>query len=186
MSKLKHNTLSTIKLMEEILKENKEGLSIYNILEEVSKELNVDPEDSEKMNDIYMELTLSGKFVYLGKDIWALKDDNLEYWDKDGYSYGEHPELVASFEEDEDIDFSDFNLDDIDFDEEVTKDLDDEDEEEIDDIDPEEKQYVDVGLDLTSTDEDEGDIDLDLDQDDDFEDEDDYNEIMDDYEDMYD
>jgi len=193
MSKLKENGQSTINIIEDMLKNNQEGKNIYELLEEVSKELDLDTEDSNAMNEIYMELTMSGRFVYVGNEKWALKKDNLEYWDKDGYTYGEHSEVNEYFEDEEDHDFSEFSLDDLDFDEDQDdlndlEDLDEDEIEKIDDVDPEEKEYVDVGIDLKSTDDDDtlDSLDLDDDIEEDYDDEDDYNEIMDDYEDMYD
>src|SRR5690606_22182711 len=113
---------------------------------------------------------------------WALKDGHLEFWDKDGYAFVT-PEEVDEID-DEELDFTEFNLDDM---EEEHESEDEENDEELDEEIIEEKEYIDVGLQIESTDEDDDleDVDLDLDDDDDY-DEDDYNDIMDDYEDMYD
>ncbi len=195
MSKTEKNNLSTIAVMEEILRKNIEenenlenneiGLNIDELLKQVSLKLGIDNNDAEILNEIYMELTLSGKFVYSGKGNWTIKEDNLDFWDKDGYAYGEH-QITDEFHDDgEDIDFTEFILDDEDLELEED-DEDDEDDEDKEEIDEEEKEYLDVELDLTSTDDDDSEVDIDLDSDEDFEDEDDYNEIMDDYEDMYD
>ena len=180
--------LDTITL---ILKENKEPMSIYDLIEATAKKNELDLDDVDMMTQLYMDITLSGKFVFVGDDKWALKDGHLEYWDKDGYAFIS-PEEIEDISDDE-IDFSEFNLADIEdlevdlIDEDNEDGLDDEDEddEELDEEIKEEKAYVDVGLDLVSTDDDDGSDDVDLDVDDDY-DEDDYNDIMDDYEDMYD
>ena len=181
MADVKMNELSLLDIIEEILKNSAEPISIYELIETAAKAKGLDHEDVDAMTQLYMDITLSGRFVFVGDDKWALKDGNLEFWDKDGYAFIQ-PEEIEEIEEDE-IDFSEFNLEDIEEDEED----DYEDEEELDEEVIEEKAYVDVGLELTTTDEDEGldDVDLDLDVDSDY-DEDDYNEIMDDYEDMYD
>lgn len=189
MADKKLNELSLLDTVTYILKENKEPMSIYDLIEATAKQSGMDIEDVDAMTQLYMDITLSGKFVFVGDDKWTLKDGHLEYWDKDGYAFIS-PEEIEDISDDE-IDFSDFNLADIEdlevdlVDEDNEDDLDDEDEEDLDEEIIEEKAYVDVGLDLISTDEDEGLDDVDLDLDDDY-DEDDYNDIMDDYEDMYD
>ncbi|MFA7417387.1 MAG: DNA-directed RNA polymerase subunit delta [Acholeplasma sp.] len=190
MADKKLNELSLLDTIAFILKENKDPMSIYDLIEKVAASSNLDIEDVDLMTQLYMDITLSGKFVFVGDDKWTLKDGHLEYWDKDGYAFIS-PDEVEDTSDDE-IDFSEFNLADI---EDLEVDLvdednedeidDDEDDEELDEEIKEEKAYVDVGLDLVSTDEDDGLDDVDLDLDDDY-DEDDYNDIMDDYEDMYD
>lgn len=181
MADVKLNELSLLDIIEEILKNSAEPISIYELIETAAKEKGLDPEDVDAMTQLYMDITLSGRFVFVGDDKWALKDGNLEFWDKDGYAFIQ-PEEIEEIEDDE-IDFSEFNLEDV----EPEEDDDYEEDEELDEEVIEEKAYVDVGLDLETTDEDEGldDVDLDLDDDSDY-DEDDYNDIMDDYEDMYD
>lgn len=189
MADKKLNELSLLDTISSILKENKEPMSIYDLLEKVANELGIDLEDVDTMTQLYMDITLSGRFVFVGDDKWTLKDGHLEFWDKDGYAFIS-PDEVQDLADDE-IDFSEFNLADIEdlevdlVDEDNEEDEEDEEDEELDDEIKEEKAYVDVGLDLVSTDEDDGLDDVDLDLDDDY-DEDDYNDIMDDYEDMYD
>lgn len=188
MADKKFNDLSLLETMVVILKENKEAMLIYDLIESVAKVKGLDIEDVDLMTQLYMDITLSGKFVFVGDDKWALKDGHLEFWDKDGYAFIS-PEEIEDLGDDE-IEFTEFDLADIedlevDLVDEDNEDDDDEDDEELDEEIKEEKAYVDVGLDLVSTDEDDDLDDIDLDLDDDY-DEDDYNDIMDDYEDMYD
>ncbi|MBN3491027.1 DNA-directed RNA polymerase subunit delta [Acholeplasma equirhinis] len=174
--------LSLVDIVEHILKNSNEPISIYELIEQAANLKGVDPANTDQMTQLYMDITLSGKFVFVGEDKWALKDGNLEFWDKDGYAFIQ-PEEIEEIEDDE-IDFSEFVLEDVeDAEEEELEE--EEDEEELDEEIIEEKEYVDVGLDLESTDEDDGIEDVDLDLDDDY-DEDDYNDIMDEFEDMYD
>ena len=121
-------------------------------------------------------MTMSAKFVYLGDEIWDLKERNLEFWDKENFGYVETE--FENEEDEEDLDFSEFVLD-----EDMIKEPSD-DEEEIAPEDIEEKEYIDMELPIKSTDDDEED-EPEIEFDDD-EDEDRYNEVMDDYEDMYD
>ncbi|HEY8405779.1 MAG TPA: DNA-directed RNA polymerase subunit delta [Acholeplasma sp.] len=174
--------LSLLEVVERILKESAEPISIYELLDKAAQEKGIDTTNVDLMSQFYMDITLSGKFVFVGDDKWALKDGHLEFWDKDGYAFVT-PEEVDEID-DEELDFTEFNLDDM---EEEHESEDEENDEELDEEIIEEKEYIDVGLQIESTDEDDDleDIDLDLDDDDDY-DEDDYNDIMDDYEDMYD
>jgi len=189
MADKKFKELSLLDKVSLILKENKEAMLIYDLIEATAKQSDMNIEDVDAMTQLYMDITLSGKFVFVGEDKWALKDGNLEFWDKDGYAFISPGEIEDV--SDDEIDFSDFNLADIEdlevdlVDEDNDEELDDEDDEELDEEIKEEKAYVDVGLDLVSTDEDDGLDDVEIDLDNDY-DEDDYNNIMDDYEDMYD
>lgn len=192
MAETKLEALSLLDIVEHILRLSDEPMSIYDLIEKAATTKALDPSDSKAMTQLYMDITLSGRFVFVGEDKWALKAGNLEYWDKDGFDFVT-PSDAESLEDEEEIDFSEFNIDDLEvFDEleeekkvEKEKDQDeDEEDEEYDEEIEEEKAYVDVGLDLETTDEDDEIDDIDLDLDDDY-DEDDYNEIMDDYEDMY-
>ena len=176
------SALSLIDIVEQILRNSAEPVSIYDLIDQAAAIKGVDATNVDKMTQLYMDITLSGKFVFVGDDKWALKDGNLEWWDKDGYAFIQ-PEEIEEIEDDE-IDFSEFNLEDLESEEEVEEEEDE--EEELDEEIIEEKEYVDVGLDLESTDEDDEIDDVDLDLDDDSYDEDDYNDIMDEFEDMYD
>lgn len=180
--------LSMIELAEAFLKEQKSEASIKDIIQYVftTKEENV--EDVEKVTRFYMDMTTSGKFVFCGEDKWDLKENNLDLWDKDGHAFVTEAEIVEDSEE-EDLDFTEFNIDDIDLpSDEVVVVEEDEVEEEQQDVDQEEKEalkeeeeYLDVEISMKSTDDDDVDVDF---GDEDY-DEDDYNDIMDDYEDMY-
>lgn len=196
----KWENLSLVGVVEEILKENKQPLELNQIIEKTGEIKGFDPENIDEVNQLYLDLTLSGLFVYVGNNEWDLKDRNLEFWDKDGF-YFISEEVIEdlNFEDDyEDLDFTEFNLedyeeqlrneelalvDDTDLDdEEIYEDLDEEDIEAI----AEEKAYLDIETKILSTDEDDiDDVDLDGYDDDDY-DEEEYHDIMDDYEDLYD
>lgn len=190
-----NDSLSMLELAELYLRERNEDTPLQDIINYIFEVKGFDKNDFQKLNAFYLDLTHSAKFVFCGDNLWNLKENNLELWDKEGFAYvGD----VDASEEDveEDIEFTDFNIDDITLPSEeetaLVEDDDDEDEEEIDIIEDEEeieaileeKEYIDVEISMKSTDEDDGD-DVELDFDDDFDDED-YNDIMDDYEDMYD
>ncbi len=170
---------SILDIAEQILREANEPISIYDLIDQVAKSQNINPDDIDTLTQLYMDITLSARFVFVGDDQWTLKEGNLEEWDKDGYAYIKHDGSADDLEDEEDLDITEFNLEDLD---ELEEDLD---EEDLDEEVKEEKAYLEVELPVTSTDEDDFD-DVDIDLDDEEYDEDDYNEIMDDYEDMYD
>lgn len=188
-----NDSLSMLELAELFIREKNENTPLQDIINYIFEVKGFQLNDYQKLNAFYLDLTHSAKFVFCGDNQWNLKENNLELWDKEGFAYvGD----VDASEEDieEDIEFTDFNIDDISLpsDEELFVEEDSDDEEDIDIIEDEdeieaileEKEYIDVEISMKSTDEDDGD-DVELDFDEDFDDED-YNEIMDDYEDMYD
>ena len=199
MSKTKTN-LSMVDLVESYLIEKKE-LTIDEIISYVFESKKLDKTNIDLVTNFYMDLTTSGKFVYCGQDKWALKKNNLDFWDKDGHAftdYEEEPELDVE----DDLDFTEFNLEDIELPSEKEG-LEEEEslEEEKESIEnpvseemmekenrilreekiaeEEEKEYIEAEVSMKTTDEeDDGEAS-------DQYDEDDYNEIMDDYEGLY-
>ncbi len=176
-------TMAMIDIVEHLLKENSEPITIQDLIAKVREIKDIQPDDVDRLTQLYMDITQSAKFVYVGEDKWDLKERNLEMWDKDGYAFVTPDQDEEEVEDD--LDFTEFTLDDVEEQEVEVDDDEDEDEEkeEEDEEIKEEKEYIDVALPIKSTDEDDVDDDVDFDSD---YDEDDYNEIMDDYEDMYD
>ena len=175
----KLKTLAMLDVAETLLKESKAPMTIQDLIRSVAEIKEISLEDVDKLTQLYMDITQSAKFVYCGDDQWDLKERNLELWDKDGYAFV-HPEEIEEDVE-EDLDFTEFVLEDEE-EVEVEEDEDIEEDEEI----KEEKAYIDIDLPIKSTDEDDTDDDIELEFDNDDYDEDEYNEIMDDFEDMYD
>jgi DNA-directed RNA polymerase subunit delta len=176
----KLKSLAMLEVTEVLLKESPKPLTIQQIIQSVAEIKNISLDDIDKLTQLYMDITTSAKFVYCGDDQWDLKERNLELWDKDGFAFVHAEEVEEDVEED--LDFTEFVLED---EEEVEVEADDEEEvEEVDEEIKEEKAYIDIDLPIKSTDEEDVD-DPEIEFDDEY-DEDDYNEIMDDYEDMYD
>ena len=164
-----------VEIAEDILKsEGKKN--IYDLLETVASLKSISKEDTEKLTQLYIDMTLSAKFVFCGNDEWDLKENNLDLWDKDGSYFNTADDLVEE-EEDNTLTVDDYYIPEEEEEEIELKD-DDEDEEE-DGILPDEEEE-----DLLLLDEEDVVI-VEEEEDVDFDDED-YNEIMDDYEDMYD
>ncbi|MDO9629646.1 MAG: DNA-directed RNA polymerase subunit delta [Acholeplasmataceae bacterium] len=174
----KMKSLAMLDVAELLLRESTKPLTIQEIIKSVAEIKETSLDDIDRMTQLYMDITQSAKFVYCGDDQWDLKERNLELWDKDGFAFVHAEEVEEDVEED--LDFTEFVLED---EEEVVKD-DEEDEEEVDEEIKEEKAYIEIDLPIKSTDDDVDD-EPEIEFDDDY-DEDDYNEIMDDYEDMYD
>ncbi|NLB84498.1 MAG: DNA-directed RNA polymerase subunit delta [Acholeplasmataceae bacterium] len=197
----KWENLSFVGVVEEILKENKQPLELNEIIAKTGEIKGFDPENIDEVNRLYLDLTLSGLFVYVGNNEWDLKERNLEFWDKDGF-YFISEEVIEDldFEDDyEDLDFTEFNLEDYeeqlrneelasiddldaDDDDDIYEELDEEDMEAL----AEERAYLDMQTKILSTDDDDiDDVDIETYDEDDY-DEEEYHDIMDDYEDLYD
>lgn len=181
MDKTQLKNLPMVEIAEVILMQKNEPMDIYELIDEVRKIKGIEDQADEKVLQLYMDITLSAKFVFVGDDKWSLKDGYLEFWDKDGF-YFISPQDLEEIDYEDDEDEEEFEV--SDYSSEDEDDLEDEDDEDLDEEEKEEKEYIDVGIELTTTDDDDKrGIDISFDSDD--YDEEDYNEIMDDYEDMY-
>lgn len=175
----KMKSLAMLEIAEALLKEKKEPMTIQQIIKDVVEIKEISMDDIDKLTQLYMDITQSAKFVYCGDDQWDLKERNLELWDKDGFAFVHAEEEEEDVEED--LDFTEYTLEE---EEEEVQEVDEEEVEEVDEEIKEEKAYIEMELPIKSTDDEDVD-DAEIEFDDDY-DEDDYNEIMDDYEDMYD
>ncbi len=142
--------------------------SIKKIIKEVLEIKGIDDEDGDIAAQLYVDITTSSRFVYMGNEEWDLKErQSLDEWDKDGSAFNE-----AEDEEEED---------------EVTADdyiLSEEDEEdEIEEVEDDEIESQEIAEDDEEEDEI---IYTDSIDNDDYMDEDTYEDYMDDYEDLYD
>lgn len=163
------------------LMEQKRGVqNIKSLIKEVLEMKGLTDEDGEYTSQLYIDITTSSKFVYMGNDEWDLKSrQSLDEYDKDGSAFNSKGDEYED-EEPDTLDEEDLETED----EEETEEEDDEeesdgyeDEEELD----EEDSYGD------------SDEDDELNDGEDMEryteegfNEDKYNDYMDDYEDMYD
>lgn len=191
--KNENTNLSNIELIDEYLKSSNDAKTLTDIINYVSTTKNIDSQDIETINQLYLDMTSSGKYVYIGDNKWDLKERNLEYWDKEGTAFISEEERAAleDLDEEDDIDLEEFDYDHYQQkikDMEDGKELDDVDAEleEISQEDDEEKAYLDIEL-PTTTDEDFDKEDYKFNyNDDEFDkDEDKYNDLMDEFEDLY-
>ncbi len=194
------NSLSEIAYS--LIKEQGSAVSLNELIDKICAIRNLGEVSVDFKNQLYFDLISSGRFVYVGDGFFDLKDNNLEYWDKDGtfFANESNDEDIEINEDEDDIEFSDFNLDEFVASEpDIEEDEDDEDEKlqmqasnnplpELDDEEDESALVEEDIEDYLKTESDEDDdkyVDPDLDLDESDQDEDEYNKYMDDYENLY-
>ncbi len=156
-----------IKLMNK--KKNKQPIS--KIIKETLEMKGIEDTDGTYAAQLYIDITTSSLFVYMGDEEWDLKvRQSLDEWDKDGSAFNTDVEEDEEEIEESADEYYSIDEEDVQPDDEYESDYED-DEEELDSDD----------LDTEVYDEDDDDDD----DDNDYMDEDSYNNIMDDYEDMY-
>jgi len=174
-----YSELSLLEVAVKILEEKNAPINIYDLIAEVLNRKGLTDDENKTLTaKLYVDITTSSKFVYMGDSNWDLKiNQSLDEFDKDGSDFNSKEDYVEdeeeTLDEDEELDNLDDEDEDDDREDEDLDEEDDEDEEEDDDREDEEDDLEDDDLD------DEDDLD-----DDDFK-EDKYNKYMDDYEDMY-
>lgn len=171
-----------------LMEQKKTKQPIRELIKEVLEMKGLDDLDGALATQLYIDITTSSKFVYMGNEEWDLKvRQSLDEYDKDGSAFNTKGEDLDDEDEDlsdEDSDeYEDDDYDDDDEDEDSEDDEEDEDSDEYEDDD-----YDDDEEDEDSEDDDDSIIDGEeterYSEDDDF-DEDKYNDLMDDYEDIY-
>ena len=158
--------LSMLEVAIELLNQKKTPQLITTLIQEVLELKGFDDPNGVLATQLYIDITTSSSFVFCGEGKWDLKTrQSLEMFDRDGsfFNTGEEYE-----EEEEEIALDDYNID-----EEDSVDDEDYDDEDEDDY------YDDYDLSLDEIDPTEDDDEVS------YLDEQEYNDIMDDYEDMY-
>ena len=174
--------MSLLEVAVKLMEQKHTVQNIKDLIKEVLEMKGLNDEDGEYTVQLYIDITTSSKFVYMGNDEWDLKSrQSLDEYDKDGSAF--NPKEEKSNADDYDLDEEDLDeddeddLDDEDYDDEEESDEEEYDEEESDDEDYEEYDDYDDG-ELEEED-------MDRYTEEGFN-EDKYNTYMDDYEDMYD
>ena len=171
------NDKSMLEVAIEVMNASSEPKNIYKLIDEVMETLGIG-DDTNARAQLYIDITTCADFVFLGgeDDLWDLKTRQpLEAWDK---SFYENDSADDEIDDEDNISVEEFNY------------VEDEDEEESDedsydeDEDEEESTYeIDE-----DADEDEEEDSWDDEEDSNSWDEDEeekYNDMMDDYEDLY-
>lgn len=186
----KFSQMSMLEVAYTLMTQKRTPQQINKLITEVLEIKDITDEDGSLTTQLYIDITTSSKFVYMGNNEWDLKErQSLDEWDKDGSAFNtkEDAAAAAAFDDDED---DELDLDDEAIEDEEDDSLDDEDDE--DDFDGDDEDDDELKDDDDEDDDDTDDFERDPDgeplekytEDDDF-DEDKYNDLMDDFEDMY-
>ncbi len=109
--------------------------NIYSLIKEVLEMKGLDDEDSSLATQLYVDITTSSKFVYLGEDNWDLKiRQSLTEFEKDGSAFNPKSDNKKSLSNEEEDEEDNLDFDDND-DEEYKDNLDDDDEDSLSDSD---------------------------------------------------
>ncbi len=178
-----YSQLSMLEVACKIMEEKEGPYNLVQLIEETLKAKGLEDTTGDLTAQLYIDITTSSKFVYMGNECWDLKNrQSLDEYDKDGsvYNEGQYEDDLEDegstddFDTDDDTDYDDDEDEDDDEDSEGLKDYEEYEEESDDDEDYSDKD-----------DEDFHEVDDEEFEDDDF-DEDDYNDKMDDFEKLYD
>ena len=89
-----------VEIAEEIIRKTGKQ-NLYSLINRVAEIKGFSSDDAEKSVLLYLDMTLSSRFVYCGNDEWDLKENNLELWDKDGSYFAKEDEVDFDEEDDE-------------------------------------------------------------------------------------
>ena len=89
------NEQSLINIAEDILREKKQPIELYELFDLVLERRGVSEEVvPDVLNAFYADITSSARFVYTGQNTWDLKKhQKIELWEKDGSFFNEYAEV---------------------------------------------------------------------------------------------
>ncbi|AGL90355.1 DNA-directed RNA polymerase subunit delta [Candidatus Phytoplasma australiense] len=68
----------------EIAKKQNKPIYIFDLLEQTQKKHQIEElKDYKKINQLYLDITLSGQFVFCDEKHLIIKENHKEHWDKD-------------------------------------------------------------------------------------------------------
>lgn len=165
-----------------LMEQKKAPQSIRALIREVLEVKGLDDADGNLATQLYIDITTSSKFVYMGNEEWDLKcRQSLDEYDKDGSAFN-----VKGADLDEEPLEGEEDIEEESLDDEDEEDEDDEEDSEYEDEYEEDEDDSEYDDDEYEEDDDaiiDGEI-TERYSEDDFN-EDKYNDLMDDYEDMY-
>lgn len=174
--------MSMLEVAVKLMNDKKSKQPISKIIKETLEMKGIDDTDGSYAAQLYIDITTSSLFVYMGDEEWDLKSrQSLDEWDKDGSAFNTG---VVEDDDEEDIPDDYYSIDD-------DEESEDEEAENADEEDDED--YISDDSEDEYEDDDDDELEADelvtetYDEDDEtkYMDEDSYNDIMDDYEDMY-
>jgi DNA-directed RNA polymerase subunit delta len=105
---------SMLDIFYEILKKKKKPMPIMSTIEEVFKIKKIDIQEKEKIAQLYLDIVLSGCFVFHGNSFWSTKENHLNLWDQEYFdsNYNEENNIEIKNEEIENkiVNFDDFMI----------------------------------------------------------------------------
>ena len=119
--------ISQMSLLEVAIKlmEQKRGVqNIRTLISEVLEMKGLDDPDGALATQLYIDITTSSKFVYMGNEEWDLKiRQSLDEFDKDGSAFNSKEDIIEEEDEIDDLDEEDLE-DEDDLDDELEDDED--------------------------------------------------------------
>lgn len=92
----------------EITKKQCKPIFIYDLLKQTCKKHQITHfNDFNQINQLYLDIVLSGQFVFCDDQHLMIKENNREFWDKDFF---EKPHTDQTDDLADDLDFKDFLL----------------------------------------------------------------------------
>lgn len=80
--------MSMLEVAIKLMSEKRTKQAISKLIEETLEMKGIDDEDGEFAAQLYIDITTSSKFVYMGDNEWDLKSrQSLDEWDKDGSAF---------------------------------------------------------------------------------------------------
>ena len=123
---------SLLEVAVELMERKRTAQNIYSLIKEALEIKGLTDEDGSLTTQLYVDITTSSKFVYMGDDEWDLKyRQSLDQFDNDGSAFNSKDDEYDDEEDEEIDDLDEDDLDDYDSDDES----DDDDEYEDDDDD---------------------------------------------------
>ena len=86
--------MSLLEVAVMLMEQKKAPQSIRSLIKEVLEIKGLDDEDASLSTQLYIDITTSSKFVYMGNEEWDLKSrQSLDEYDKDGSAFNSKEEL---------------------------------------------------------------------------------------------
>ena len=142
--------MSLLEVAVQLMEENKGIMNINDLIKAVLERKGIEDEDGTYTTQLYVDITTSSKFVYMGEGNWDLKiRQSLDQFDKDGSAFNSKEDEYHEEEEDtlddeildDDEDEDDSDDDDDHDDDDDDHDDDDDDDQDLDDEDDDDDSH---------------------------------------------
>ena len=100
-----------------LMEQKKNKQSIKALIKEVLEMKGLDDLDNTLATQLYIDITTSSKFVYMGEGEWDLKiRQSLDEYDKDGSAFNSKDAFIEEDEDLKDVEIEDDDYEDDDYD----------------------------------------------------------------------